>query len=211
MFYCFICFVFFFFKQKTAYRVRISDWSSDVCSSDLLARLADGRLSILDPRSSFELYSLDGHNGAPIAFAFDQTDRHLLSGGSEGDLLVWKLPEPERAEFASSVPHADGAPLAFSPGGERFFVGERGGGGALWQRDGLRRERTIAADRGVLTAAAFSAQGRWLATAAHGGAIELSDLAVTGSTRTLRAAGAPARLLAFDAGDRKSTRLNSSH
>src|SRR3546814_19294789 len=32
--------VFFFFKQKTAYEVRISDWSSDVCSSDL-HRIAD--------------------------------------------------------------------------------------------------------------------------------------------------------------------------
>src|SRR3546814_3680711 len=30
--------VFFFFKQKTAYEMRISDWSSDVCSSDLLAQ-----------------------------------------------------------------------------------------------------------------------------------------------------------------------------
>src|SRR3546814_10500678 len=29
--------VFFFFKQKTAYEMLISDWSSDVCSSDLLA------------------------------------------------------------------------------------------------------------------------------------------------------------------------------
>src|SRR3546814_10637796 len=28
-------FIFFFFKQKTAYEMRISDWSSDVCSSDL--------------------------------------------------------------------------------------------------------------------------------------------------------------------------------
>src|SRR3546814_5890545 len=28
----------FFFKQKTAYEMRISDWSSDVCSSDLVAR-----------------------------------------------------------------------------------------------------------------------------------------------------------------------------
>src|SRR3546814_6388050 len=28
-------YVFFFFKQKTAYEMRISDWSSDVCSSDL--------------------------------------------------------------------------------------------------------------------------------------------------------------------------------
>src|SRR3546814_3825387 len=32
---------FFFFKQKTAYEMRISDWSSDVCSSDLTDR-ADG-------------------------------------------------------------------------------------------------------------------------------------------------------------------------
>src|SRR3546814_4747749 len=32
-------FVFFFFKQKTAYELRISDWSSDVCSSDLMGAL----------------------------------------------------------------------------------------------------------------------------------------------------------------------------
>src|SRR3546814_13234114 len=30
---------FFFFKQKTAYEMRISDWSSDVCSSDLVDRV----------------------------------------------------------------------------------------------------------------------------------------------------------------------------
>src|SRR3546814_7642265 len=34
-------FCFFFFKQKTAYEMRISDWSSDVCSSDLPADVAD--------------------------------------------------------------------------------------------------------------------------------------------------------------------------
>src|SRR3546814_10044522 len=34
--FCFcLCLYFFFFKQKTAYEMRISDWSSDVCSSDL--------------------------------------------------------------------------------------------------------------------------------------------------------------------------------
>src|SRR3546814_7069440 len=36
-FYLFVFFfIFFFFKQNTAYEMRISDWSSDVCSSDLL-------------------------------------------------------------------------------------------------------------------------------------------------------------------------------
>src|SRR3546814_7265212 len=45
LFYFSLCFIsfylfffFFFFKQKTAYEMRISDWSSDVCSSDLWAR-----------------------------------------------------------------------------------------------------------------------------------------------------------------------------
>src|SRR3546814_3984572 len=33
---------FFFFKQKTAYEMRISDWSSDVCSSDLYYGLSPG-------------------------------------------------------------------------------------------------------------------------------------------------------------------------
>src|SRR3546814_2773037 len=35
---CVCLFCFFFFKQKTAYEMRISDWSSDVCSSDLAKR-----------------------------------------------------------------------------------------------------------------------------------------------------------------------------
>src|SRR3546814_10291411 len=35
--------VFFFFKQKTAYELRISDWSSDVCSSDLVPDFSLGR------------------------------------------------------------------------------------------------------------------------------------------------------------------------
>src|SRR3546814_2845148 len=35
--FCLFLSFFFFFKQKTAYEMRISDWSSDVCSSDLLS------------------------------------------------------------------------------------------------------------------------------------------------------------------------------
>src|SRR3546814_4951283 len=49
----FLCF-FFFFKQKTAYEMRISDWSSDVCSSDLRQKTLDagarGRRSVRLPR-----------------------------------------------------------------------------------------------------------------------------------------------------------------
>src|SRR3546814_17139508 len=44
---------FFFFKQKTAYEMRISDWSSDVCSSDL--SIAWNASSTIVPRSVFPL------------------------------------------------------------------------------------------------------------------------------------------------------------
>src|SRR3546814_6298958 len=40
-------FFFFFFKQKTAYEMRISDWSSDVCSSDLPATQCDRESAVL--------------------------------------------------------------------------------------------------------------------------------------------------------------------
>src|SRR3546814_7926012 len=44
----------FFFKQKTAYEMRISDWSSDVCSSDLVPVSVPGVDSkILDPRQTW--------------------------------------------------------------------------------------------------------------------------------------------------------------
>src|SRR3546814_2928683 len=47
--------VVFFFKQKTAYEMRISDWSSDVCSSDLYIVLEPG----LTPLEKFQLLTED--------------------------------------------------------------------------------------------------------------------------------------------------------
>src|SRR3546814_9891895 len=48
---CSCSFHFFCFKQKTAYEMRISDWSSDVCSSDLGSIRASAHLSRLRPQS----------------------------------------------------------------------------------------------------------------------------------------------------------------
>src|SRR3546814_6334580 len=45
----YVCFH-FFFKQKTAYEMRISDWSSDVCSSDLRAAAAPSNWWFADRR-----------------------------------------------------------------------------------------------------------------------------------------------------------------
>src|SRR3546814_2951735 len=45
-------FLFFFFKQKTAYEMRISDWSSDVCSSDLRTTVEDLKTGPKAPHST---------------------------------------------------------------------------------------------------------------------------------------------------------------
>src|SRR3546814_3451847 len=55
--------VFFFFKQKTAYEMRISDWSSDVCSSDLL------KLSTSLPNARLALFSGDAWRIGGVVFA----------------------------------------------------------------------------------------------------------------------------------------------
>src|SRR3546814_5561603 len=57
--------IFFFFKQKTAYEMRISDWSSDVCSSDLEAEPVVIRIDDHDE-------SVDG------AMSIDRADEEVL-------------------------------------------------------------------------------------------------------------------------------------
>src|SRR3546814_2559081 len=57
----YVWFVFvFFFKQKTAYEMRISDWSSDVCSSDLLA---EAGVHMVTDRQA--MIHVSGHPGRP--------------------------------------------------------------------------------------------------------------------------------------------------
>src|SRR3546814_1586798 len=45
----FLVLFFFFFKRKTAYELRISDWSSDVCSSDLRCRVGRAKIDPVKP------------------------------------------------------------------------------------------------------------------------------------------------------------------
>src|SRR3546814_2078952 len=63
--------IFFFFKQKTAYEMRISDWSSDVCSSDLQNKAIEvlssaiklSRAGLRDPDKPIGNYLFSGPTG----------------------------------------------------------------------------------------------------------------------------------------------------
>src|SRR3546814_2602395 len=68
---------FFFFKQKTAYEMRISDWSSDVCSSDLFERERVGEAGII---------IVDAAHASCKALGDGMKDAHLI-GPCLGDVL----------------------------------------------------------------------------------------------------------------------------
>src|SRR3546814_2083695 len=63
-----VLFLFFFCKQKTAYEMRISDWSSDVCSSDLVVREADDRVLFVFRASLAPLPAILGNHLVANAF-----------------------------------------------------------------------------------------------------------------------------------------------
>src|SRR3546814_4880586 len=67
----FILKFFFFFKQKTAYEMRISDWSSDVCSSDL------GRTPLERAKHQFAIYVAIKARPVEIGQRFPQQRRHI--------------------------------------------------------------------------------------------------------------------------------------
>src|SRR3546814_13947460 len=111
-------FFFFFFKQKTAYEMRISDWSSDVCSSDLgftdwadaHARQGMGALQGQRELRSVRLYRDAAHRG-------DRGRAEVDRGGGPGDQRWRSAPTPRHLQ----EPH--------SPGQGRRSEERRGGKG----------------------------------------------------------------------------------
>src|SRR3546814_21061298 len=86
-----LCFFFFFFKQKTAYEMRISDWSSDVCSSDLQGRgwerFTAAIIRLVNARETLVAFLLWGSYAQKKAAFVESVDR-------DGRHLVPKAPHP---------------------------------------------------------------------------------------------------------------------
>src|SRR3546814_9751121 len=98
--------VFFFFKQKTAYEMRISDWSSDVCSSDLCCidehlRLGSHRRPMMigpDGRDAYadgymaiaagRMRNAEGLYGASAFFSKRRRTLHIRVGQDQNELFA---------------------------------------------------------------------------------------------------------------------------
>src|SRR3546814_802294 len=142
---CFdVSWFFFFFKQKTAYEMRISDWSSDVCSSDLL------QTDALTAAGCYKIWT-DVASGS-------KDDRPQLSAVIEhlrpGDTLaVWRLDRLGRSlpHLLETVAHLESIGVGFTSLTEEINTTTSGGRliftifGALAEFErNLLRERTFA-------------------------------------------------------------------
>src|SRR3546814_5483241 len=84
---CWWCF--FFFKQKTAYEMRISDWSSDVCSSDLGAREMERRAIGVRAGAAMAGILADRRMSADAAVSMSLVPPQQAPGiGQEGPVLL---------------------------------------------------------------------------------------------------------------------------
>src|SRR3546814_8313142 len=95
--------VFFFFKQKTAYEMRISDWSSDVCSSDLAAPAVPdiGDYAEHQHRQDNRVGRMERRLDARVAVPF-VAERHADPGGPEAPRP--RTAEGLAAEFVKRLP-----------------------------------------------------------------------------------------------------------
>src|SRR3546814_16044046 len=107
-----LIFCFFFFKQKTAYEMRISDWSSDVCSSDLSAQdrihKRDRTRESLDGRRR-QLMGILQSGGALEHYALLQQAAGRAEADAEG--LTQRLKTAEAIESTKAVLDIEPAPL----------------------------------------------------------------------------------------------------
>src|SRR3546814_18940093 len=111
----FVVVVVFFFKQKTAYEMRISDWSSDVCSSDLAVRY------VLDMKFRSGLFENPYADVATAeAITNDADARALALEAAQKSIVLLKndglLPLKPTGTIAGVGPHAATAHLGGSSG-----------------------------------------------------------------------------------------------
>src|SRR3546814_8861417 len=110
----FCVFFFFLFKQNTAYEIRISDWSSDVCSSDLFERRPPGRRFFV--RAAFTRPGVawwppwpegEVRHGVrrPVDSAGTGADQHHAAGGRAAG-AAGDLHDDRAGAFAADPAHA---------------------------------------------------------------------------------------------------------
>src|SRR3546814_1151807 len=97
-----VCCMCFFFKQKTAYEMRISDWSSDVCSSDLIGSASRKRMGEKQHRVDARHFGIDRDRLGALLRDLDQREPAVPRAG-EAHRLDMRRSEERRVGTRVSV------------------------------------------------------------------------------------------------------------
>src|SRR3546814_6074965 len=100
--FCMFVFVFFFFKQKTAYEMRISDWSSDVCSSDLWQLVVNTATTIVTFLMVFLIQNSQNRDAAAMQAKLDELIR-TLDGARNGFIGIEHKADTEVEEIRDAL------------------------------------------------------------------------------------------------------------
>src|SRR3546814_17689938 len=137
-------FFFFFFKQKTAYEMRISDWSSDVCSSDLqhlAVRRDAGGIDVLGERIAQLRGAERGARERPV----ETTAGERLAAPHDGGRAVGRFGQSHRdpltdAEIGGGFDqHTGGEQIVDNYGGALIAAQRSRGSQSLLHARGARR------------------------------------------------------------------------
>src|SRR3546814_2317820 len=135
-----ICYcIFFFFKQKTAYEVRISDWSSDVCSADLVDAAVDRDRVVVEEDDQLAETQVAGQRDRLVADAFHEA---AVADDAIG-VVIDQIVAEAGVQQTLGERHADGVGEALA---ERAGGGLDAGGVAVFRVPG-RAAAELAEDR----------------------------------------------------------------
>jgi len=165
----------------------------------LLASGGDDRqVLVWDAASGNLLQTLTGHNGRVFSPSFSPDDRTLYTTSLDGSLMIWdlagdrRLGRPIHAGTGNSLPTDPGPDglLAVSPVGASFAVTQDDGKAVVFDSETFGQKQVIQTASGRLFDAAFSPDGRLLATAGVDGAVGIWNVA-TGKPVHERLPGPP--------------------
>src|SRR3546814_8035692 len=95
---------FFFFKQKTAYEMRISDWSSDVCSSDLFQKTGEEKLTDVEVGAKTDFRLGNGRGRFNIAAFYTSYKNALQFLNAQNVGLPFTTPDqPTNGSVAANI------------------------------------------------------------------------------------------------------------
>ena len=139
-----------------------------------LASIDNARLTLLDAGTGTGLYSLDGHQGSAGNFSFSTTGKSLISGGADGSVVIWNLPQAAAVEWSGgavkdhrllSLPQPPEAQARFNHSGSQIIEGGGDGSIGIWRDHGLRKELSMQGHQSPIGVVAVSPDDHLLASA----------------------------------------------